>query len=227
MDMELIFDSFPILLEATRLTLLLVGADIVLGLVLAFVVALCRVSKNKCLRWPSYGFVFFFRGTPLLVQLFLVYYGLSQFEWIRASFFWPILKDPFWCALITFSLNGAAYTGELLRGAIEAVPAGQIEAGQAMAMSRFTLFRRIILPQAIRIALPGYSNEIVYTIKDSSLASAVTLLELTGMSRNIVARTYKPIEIFLAAACIYLVLVFIATRISGIAEYRLGKWKKS
>lgn len=222
MDFGLIVDALPKLIHATGLTLLIVALDLSLGIVFAFIVALCRVSKNPLLRWPAYGYIFFFRGTPLLVQIFLVYYGLSQFAWIRDSFAWPILRQPFWCCLIAFWLNGGGYIGELLRGAIEAVPAGQIEAGNAMGMSRFTLYRRIILPQAIRIALPAYSNEIVYTIKDSSLASTVTLLELTGMARNIVARTYKPIEIFLLAAGIYLLLVFVATRVSKYVERRLS-----
>lgn len=222
MDVELIIDALPKLLHATELTLLLVALDLSLGIIFALIVALCRVSKNPFLRWPAYGYIFFFRGTPLLVQIFLVYYGLSQFAWIRESFLWPMLRQPFWCVLIAFWMNGAGYIGELLRGAIEAVPSGQIEAGKAMGMSRVTLYRRIILPQAIRIALPAYSNEIVYTIKDSSLASTVTLMELTGVARNMVARTYKPIEIFIVAACIYLCLVFVATRISKYVERRLS-----
>nr|WP_319492999.1 ABC transporter permease subunit [uncultured Desulfobacter sp.] len=126
-----------------------------------------------------------------------------------------------WCALIAFCLNTAAYTGEVLRGAIEAVPAGQVEAGRAMGMSGWMLLKRIVAPQAVRIALPAYSNEFIYTIKDSSLASTVTLLELTGMARNIVARTYEPIEIFLVSACIYLFLVFIATQAFKWVETRL------
>lgn len=221
MDFELIIESLPKLLKATELTLLLVGMTIILGIVLAFVVALLRVSPKKYFRWPAYGYIFFFRGSPLLVQLFLIYYGLSQFEFVRESILWPIFRQPLWCALLAFCLNTAAYTGEVLRGAIEAVPAGQIEAGKAMGMSKWLLFRRIVLPQAVRIALPAYSNEVIYTIKDSSLASAVTLLELTGMARNIVARTYKPIEIFLVTSCIYLFLVFIATRVFKRVEKQL------
>jgi His/Glu/Gln/Arg/opine family amino acid ABC transporter permease subunit len=193
----------------------------VIGLILAFGVAMLRVSKKRYLRWPAYGYIFFFRGSPLLVQLFLIYYGLAQFEWVRDSVLWPLLRQPMWCALLAFCLNTAAYTGEVLRGAIEAVPAGQVEAGRAMGMSGWMLFKRIVAPQAIRIALPAYSNEFIYTIKDSSLASTVTLLELTGMARNIVARTYKPIEIFLVTACIYLFLVFISTQAFKWVEKRL------
>lgn len=221
MDFELIIDALPKLLKATEMTLVLVGITAVAGFILAFVVAMLRVSPKRYLRWPAYGYIFFFRGSPLLVQLFLIYYGLAQFEWVRDSFLWPLLRQPMWCALLAFCLNTAAYTGEVLRGAIEAVPAGQVEAGRAMGMSGWMLFKRIIAPQAVRIALPAYSNEFIYTIKDSSLASTVTLLELTGMARNIVARTYKPIEIFLATACIYLFLVFIATQAFKWFEKRL------
>nr|WP_321396719.1 ABC transporter permease [uncultured Desulfobacter sp.] len=221
MDFELIIDSLPKLLKATQITLALVGITAVVGLVLAFGVAMLRVSKKKYLKWPAYGYIFFFRGSPLLVQLFLIYYGLAQFEWVRDSFLWPLLRQPMWCALIAFCLNTAAYTGEVLRGAIEAVPAGQVEAGRAMGMSGWMLFKRIVAPHAVRIALPAYSNEFIYTIKDSSLASTVTLLELTGMARNIVARTYEPIEIFLVSACIYLFLVFIATQAFKWVETRL------
>lgn len=223
MDFALMAESLPKLLKATELTLLLVGMTIVLGLALSVVVALLRVSPRKYLRWPAIGYIFFFRGSPLLVQLFLIYYGLSQLEIVRDSFFWPVFQHPFWCALLAFCLNTAAYTGEVLRGAMEGVPAGQIEAGRAMGMSRWTLYRRIVLPQAIRIALPAYGNEVVYTIKDSSLASTVTILELTGVSKNIVASTYKPVEIFLLAAGIYLTLVFIATRMLNLWEKRLQR----
>ena len=222
MDFDLIIDALPKLIQASGLTLVLVGLDLCLGIIFALFVALCRVSKNALLRRPAYAFIFFIRGTPLLVQIFLIYYGLSQFQWIRESFLWPVLAKPFWCALIAFWMNGAGYIGELFRGAIEAVPHGQVEAGKAMGMTNFTLYRRIILPRALRIVLPAYSNEIVYTIKDSSLASTVTLMELTGMARNMVAKTYKPVEIFLVAGCIYLFLVFVATRCSKYVERRLS-----
>nr|WP_320012756.1 ABC transporter permease [uncultured Desulfobulbus sp.] len=222
MDVVLMLEALPKLLRATELTLLLVGMTLVLGLALSFVVVLLRVSNKKILSWPATGYIFFFRDSPLLVQLFLIYYGLSQFEAVRASILWPIFREPLWCTLLAFCLNTAAYTGELLRGAIEAVPSGQIEAGRAMGLSTWMLYRRIILPQAIQIALPAYSNEVVYTIKDSSLASVVTLMELTGMARNIIAQTYKPLEIFVLAASIYLLLVFVATRIFKWLEKRLA-----
>lgn len=221
MDFALMWESLPQLLRATQLTLLLVGVTLVCGLGLSLIIAFLRVSPKKCFRWPAYCYIFVFRGSPLMVQIFLIYYGLPQLECIRDSFLWPLLRQPLLCVLLAFCLNTAAYTGEILRGAIEAVPAEQVEAGLSLGMSGWQLFKKIVLPLAVRIGLPAYSNEVVYTIKDSSLASIVTLLELTGMARNIVARTYRPIEIFCLAACIYLVLVFVATQFLKKIERRL------
>lgn len=212
MDFQLILESLPKLLSATLLTLNLVAVSMALGMVLAVPIALLRLSKHKWMMAPAFGYIFFFRSTPLLVQLFIVYYGLSQFPSIRSSFLWPILREPYWCSIIAFTLNTSAYTAEILRGAIQSVPWGQIEAGLAMGMSRFLLFRRIIIPQAILIALPGYTNEVILLLKSSALASTVTLLELTGMTRNIIAVTFKPIELYVTAGCIYLMLVFLITR---------------
>lgn len=218
MDFALIWESLPKLLSATKTTLSLVALSWIFGLVFAFVVALCRVSKIRPLKWGAYGYIFFFRGTPLLIQLFLIYYGLSQFESVRNSILWPLLKQPYWCALLAFTLSAAAYIGELLRGGIQAVPHDQVEAGLAIGLTRLQIFKRIVLPQAVRITFPAYGNEIVYAIKDSSLASTVTILELTGMASTIVSRTYKPIEIFFVTGCIYLFLVFVVTRIFFFIE---------
>ena len=220
MDFELIFESLPELLKGTVLTLKLVSLSLVLGFIMAVPLALMRLSRYIWLAAPAYGYIFFFRGTPLLVQMFLVYYGLSQFSEIRQSVFWPILREPYWCAIITFTLNTSAYTGEILRGAIQSVPRGQIEAGMTVGMSNFQLFRQIVVPQAARMALPGYGNEVILLLKGSALASTVTLLELMGLTRNIIAETYRPIELFLLAGCIYLFLTFILTRIFMLVEYK-------
>ena len=159
MDFELMLDSIPALLRGSILTFELVGLSMLFGMLMAMPLALMRVSKRIWCVAPAYGYIFFFRGTPLLVQIFLVYYGLSQFDWVKESIIWPILREPYWCAIIAFTLNTAAYTGEILRGAIQAIPHGQIEAAQSVGMSRIMLLRRIIAPQALVIALPGYSNE--------------------------------------------------------------------
>lgn len=224
MDFDLILYALPQLVHAAGLSLLFIALGLSIGSVFAVFVALCSVSGNPLLRRTAQAYIFVVRGTPLLVQIFLIYYGLSQFQWVRDSLFWPVLKDPLWCVTIAFVINGGGYIGEVLRGAIQAVPPGQIDAGRAMGMSRATLFRRIILPQAVRIGLPAYGNEVMYTIKDSALASTVTLMEITGTARNLVAKTYKPVEIFLVAACIYLCLVFFAICIEKYIEkkFRIG-----
>jgi len=214
--------SLPALLSGTVLTLQLVGLAALVGLAIALPITFARISRNPMAWVPAYGFIFFFRGTPLLVQIFLIYYGLSQFPAIRSSAAWVILREPFWCALIAFSLNTAAYTVEIARGAIQAVPRGQIEAAMAVGMSRWTRMRRIVIPQAIRIGLPAYGNEIILLIKASSLASTITLLDLTGTARTISSVNYMPVELLTTAALIYLSLTFLITRLFKLAEYRLS-----
>jgi len=218
---NVIFDSLPKLLEGTLLTLELVLLSLLVGAVLSIPLALMRVSGNPLIRIIPLAYTFFFRGTPLLVQLFLFYYGLAQFESVRESMFWPVLREAYWCALIVFTLNTTAYTTEILRGAIQAVPSGELEAGLAVGMSRALMLRRIALPIAYRIALPAYSNEIILMLKGSALASTITLLDLTGMARTVIARTYMPIEIFFAAGCIYLLLTFIFVQAYRLLERRM------
>ncbi|GAA0592226.1 ABC transporter permease [Caenispirillum bisanense] len=209
MDMQVFLAAFPELLKGAWLTLQLVGVAILIGFTIALPVALLRVSANPWVRALPFAYIFFFRGTPLLVQMFLVYYGLSQFEAVRASFLWPVLREAYWCAIIAFSLNTAAYSAEILRGAIQAVPPGEIEAARALGMSRALTYRRVILPRAFRICLPAYGNEVILMIKSSALASTITLLDLTGMARKIIAVTYQPVETFAAAGVIYLVMIFL------------------
>lgn len=223
MNIEVVIDNIPKLLEGALLTIELVVLALALGMVFALPTALMRVSANWLLRGPAYAYIFFFRGTPLLVQIFLIYYGLGQFDAVRESIFWPILREPFWCAIIAFALNTGAYTAEILRGAIEAVPRGQIEAARAFGMSPSVCYRRVILPQAWRIALPAYGNEVILMLKGSALASTITLLDLTGMARTIIARTYMPVEIFLAAGVIYLLLTFAFTNGYRLLERKLNR----
>ncbi len=219
MDFGVMADSVPRLLEGAGLTLQLVALSLAIGMVLALPLAAMRTSGLWWLNGPAYGYVFFFRGTPLLVQIFLVYYGLSQFATVRESVLWPILREPYWCAIIAFSLNTAAYTTEIVRGGIRSVPHGEIEAARALGMSRWQAFRRIVMPLAIRQALPAYGNEIILMLKGSALASTITLLDLTGVARTIIARTYMPIELFAMAGVIYLVMTFFIVR--GV---RLTEW---
>lgn len=222
MNFEVIFENLPKLLDGALLTVELVVFSGLGGLALAFPLALARCSTRWWLRAGPWAYIFFFRGTPLLVQLFLVYYGLSQFEAVRASFLWPILRDAWWCALITMALHTAAYIAEILRGAIQAVPRGEVEAAHSLGMSAWQVQRRIVLPRAVRIALPAYSNEVILMLKGSALASTITLLELTGMARTVIARTYMPMEIFLAAGVLYLLISFALVQVFRLIERRLG-----
>ena len=214
-------DSVPQLLGGMWLTLQLVGSALALGAVGAVVTALLRLSANPLLSWPAYAYVFVFRGTPLLVQMFLIYFGLGQFEFVRDSFVWPVLREAYWCAILALTLNTSAYASEIVRGGILSVPFGQVEAARAYGMPGFMVFRRIVMPQAIRQALPAYSNEVILMVKASSLASTITLMEITGIANRIISRTFAPVEIFVVAGGIYLAINFIATRALRHAEWRL------
>jgi His/Glu/Gln/Arg/opine family amino acid ABC transporter permease subunit len=221
MDWQLMADSVPRFLAGAELSLWLSLLALVFGGVLAVPLALARVGRFRPLNYAAYGFIFFFRGTPLLVQLYLIYYGTGQFEVIRDSFLWPVLRQPFSCAVIAFALNTAAYQAEILRGGIAAVPVGEIEAARAIGMSGWLLLRRIILPQAVRLALPAYGNEIILVVKSSSLASTITLLDITGVARTIVSESFAVYEAFLEAGMIYLFMNFAVTRAVALVEHRL------
>jgi polar amino acid transport system permease protein len=198
--------------------------SIVLGGIFALPIALARISPVAWIRAVPFAYIFFFRGTPLLVQIFLVYYGASQFDAVRDSFLWPILREPFWCAIIAFTLNTSAYTAEIFRGAIQAIPQGEVEACKVIGMTKFQMYRRVLLPRAFGIVLPAYGNEIILMLKGSALASTITILDLTGMARTIIARTYTPMEIFLAAGAIYLVISIVIIAIFRQIELRQNRY---
>lgn len=221
LNLELMWESVPDLLGGLLVTLELTVLSLILGLALALPLAALRTARSPILWMPAYGYITFFRGTPLLVQIFLIYYGTGQFDWIRETPLWPLLRQAYWCAILAFSLNTAAYTAEILRGAIRAVPKGEIEAGLALGMSRWLVFRLISLPRAFRLALPAYGNEIILVIKSSSLASTITLLDITGVARTLVAHTYAPYEVFLVAGALYLLLVLATTRLLALVEHWL------
>ncbi|WP_324734358.1 ABC transporter permease [Pseudomonas paeninsulae] len=221
MNWELIIKWLPKIAEGAMLTLELVAIAVIAGLILAIPLGIARASRHWWLRALPYGYIFFFRGTPLLVQLFLVYYGLAQFEAVREGPLWPLLRDAYWCAVVTLTLHTAAYIAEILRGSIQAIPPGEIEAARALGMSNLRTLVHIILPRAARIGLPAYSNEVILMLKASALASTITLLELTGMSRTIIARTYQPVEIFFAAGLFYLVAAYVLVQAFRVLERRL------
>lgn len=206
------------------LTIQLVLISAVLGLMLAIPVALARLSPNRIISGIAMAYSLFFRGTPLLVQIFLIYFGLSQFDFVRQSFLWPFLREAYICALITFVLNTAAYSGEILRGGILAVPRGEIEAARASGMSPFTAYRLVILPRAFSIILPAYSNEVIILMKGTSLASTITLLELMGVSQLAASATYEPIQVFAIAGVIYYMLTLVITRFFKVLEGRYNRY---
>jgi octopine/nopaline transport system permease protein len=222
MNVQLMWDSLPQLLGGLALTLELVALALLLGFGVAVGIALLRLSPYRPLSAFAYLYVFVFRGTPLLVQIFLIYYGLGQFEAVRQTFLWTFLREPFWCAILAFTLNTGAYTSEIIRGGIQSVPFGQIEAARACGMSRLLIFRRIVFPIAIRQALPAYGNEIILMVKATSLASTITLMEVTGIARSIIAQTFQPVEIFIVAGAIYLTINFVVTRAIRHVEWRLS-----
>jgi polar amino acid transport system permease protein len=220
-----IWEYFPRLLQGAWLTLELVAVSGLLGLLLAVPLALMRASANPAINAFPYAYIFFFRGTPLLVQIFLIYYGASQFDAVKESLLWPILREPYWCAIIAFSMNTAAYAAELIRAAIQAIPKGEIEVSMALGMSKLTMIRRIVLPRAAGIVLPGYSNEVLLMLKSSALASTITLLDLTGMARTIIARTYTPLEMFFAAGMVYLAMAAVLILMFRLLERRLNRYQ--
>jgi len=221
MDFTFLLDTLLQLVSGTPLALELAASSIALGAGLGLVVALLRLSRFPAFSAFGWLYVQVVRAVPLLVLLFLIYYGVSQFPWVRTSVLWPVLRDPYRCTLIALTINTSSYASEIIRGGLLAVPRGEIEAGRCCGMSGLMLFRRIILPVAIRQALPAYSNEMIAMVKATSLASLVTLMEVTGIAASIASETYRPIEVFVAAGAIYLAINFVITRVTMLLEHRL------
>lgn len=209
MDWQLAYESLPALFEGLLITFILVVLSLAIGGVLAVPLALMRVSRNPFLWMPVYGYVYLMRGTPLLVQLYLIYYGVSEIPGIQQSFLWPFFREAWYCVILSFSLNTAAYQAEIFRGAIQAVPHGEIEAARAVGMSRALQYRRIILPRAFRIALPAYTNEVILMLQASALASLVTIRDLMGSAGAIVSLTYDPWSIYIPTAIIYICVTYV------------------
>ena len=209
MDLELMANSFPKLLNAAVITLKLLSASLVIGLFVGLFFAILRLNKNIFLNKFAYGYSYVFRGTPLLVQIFIIYFGLGQIEYLRSTFLWVILKEPYWCAIIAFALNTGAYTSEILRSAFQTIKPGIVEAGKSLGISNKIIFYKIQIPIAIRQSLPAYGNEIILMMKGTSLASTVTIMDLTGVAKYIISTTFKPIEVFIVAGGIYLFMTFI------------------
>ncbi len=220
MDLELMINSFPKLLNATMVTLKLLSLSLFFGLFIGLLFAIMRMSKNLIFNKFAYGYSYLFRGTPLLVQIFIIYFGFGQIEFIRESFLWVILKEPYWCAIIAFALNTGAYTSEILRSAFQTIKKGYIEAGKSLGISTKIIFYKIQMPIAIRQSLPAYGNEIILMLKGTSLASTVTLMDLTGVAKYIISTTFKPIEVFIVAGSIYLFMTFLIHNFIKFLEKR-------
>ncbi len=218
MDFELMINSLPKLLSAAVITLKLLSVSLVVGLFIGLLFAILRLNKNIFINRFAYGYSYVFRGTPLLVQIFIIYFGLGQIEYLRSTILWIILKEPYWCAIIAFALNTGAYTSEILRSAFQTIKPGVIEAGKSLGISNTIIFYKIQIPIAIRQSLPAYGNEIILMMKGTSLASTVTLMDLTGVAKYIISTTFKPIEVFIVAGGIYLFMTFIIHNVIKFLE---------
>ena len=218
MDFELMINSFPKLLNAAVITFKLLSVSLIVGLFIGLSFAILRLNKNIFINKFAYGYSYVFRGTPLLVQIFIIYFGLGQIESLRSSFLWVILKEPYWCAIIAFALNTGAYTSEILRSAFQTIQPGIIEAGKSLGISNKIIFYKVQIPIAIRQSLPAYGNEIILMLKGTSLASTVTLMDLTGVAKYIISTTFKPIEVFIVAGGIYLFMTFIIHNVIKFLE---------
>ncbi|KDN30427.1 amino acid ABC transporter permease [Vibrio fortis] len=216
MDFSLIVESFPIYLSGLWTTAWMVTVALVIGLFVAIPLAIARNSHNMLINGPAWSFIYFFRGTPLLVQLYLIYYGMDQFFPVKDT----LWENAWFCALVAFILNTSAYTAEIIRGAINGLPKGEVEAAKAYGMSTPKTYRRIILPSALRRALPAYSNEVIFMLHGSAVAGIVTIMDLTGAARLVNSRYYAPFESFLTAGLFYMALTFIIIAIFKYAEKR-------
>jgi len=220
MDFQVIIDNLPLYFQGLLTTVILVITSLILGLCLALPIALLATSKNRWMSMLPKAYIYFFRGTPLLVQMYMIYHGMGQFEAIRESFIWVIFKEAYACALIAFALNTAAYTAEILRGTIEQTAFGEIEAARSCGMSNATVYRRIILPSTFRRALPAYGNEVIFMLQGSALAGVITIVDLFGAARIVNARNFVPFESYITAGLFYLALTFIIVYGFKRAEHR-------
>lgn len=223
-DISLIASSVPRMLVGIGLTFELMFLSAVIGLVLAILLLLMRLSGKWYLGWPAQVFIYVFRGTPILVQIFIIYYGLPQFEFIRESILWPILREPFGSAVVALSLNTGAYVSEILRGGVLGVDRGALEAATALGLNVRQKFIYITAPIATRLAIPAYSNDVISLMKATSLASTITLMDMTGIARTIVAQTFAPYEIFISLAIIYMILTLIIQRSFGRFERYMSRY---
>ena len=223
-DFAIIVDALPKMLMGIGLTFQLLIISAILGLTLAIGLMLMRISGKWYLSWPAQVYIYIFRGTPILVQIFIIYYGFPQLEFIRDSFLWPMFRDPFGCAIFALTLNTGAYVSEILRGGVVGVDRGILEAGSALGLSVRQKFIYLTTPIATRLALPAYGNDIISLLKSTALASTITLADMTGIARTLVAQTFAPYEIFISLAIVYMILTWILQKSLGRVERYLGRY---
>lgn len=220
MNLDAIVQSWPLYAAGAVTTARLLLMSLTAGLLAAIPLAVARASRRRWASAPVWAFTYVIRGTPLLVQLFLVYYGAAQFDAVRNSIAWPLLSSAWFCAVLAFGINTCAYTVEIIAGALRATPHGEVEAARSVGMSWWTMVRRILLPSALRRSLPTYGNEVILMLHGTSLASVVTLLDLTGAAREVNSRFFLPFEAFVTAALCYLALTFALVAAFRRAETR-------
>lgn len=209
MRFDLVAKNWEMFAEGMWMTLQLTGLSLFIGFCIALPFGMIRAKSNGIASKLINAYVYAFRGTPLLVQLYLIYYGLSQFEVVRQSFAWGLLRDAWWCALIAFSLNSGAYATEIIRGAVKSVPRGQLEAAESLGLSPFKVNWLVLIPIALRRSLPQYGNEVVFMLHGSVVASVITIQDILGAGRTLNARYYLAYEGFLTAAALYMALAFV------------------
>jgi len=220
LNQSLLFRNFIEVLLGLDNTLLLLIISLPVGFFLSLIFAIGRVSENKLLSKTIASYIFVIRGTPLLVQIYLIYFGLGSVEFIRESFLWYLLREPFWCGVLALTINTVAYGSEIFRGGIQSVTKGQIESGLSLGFNKLMLLRKVILPIALRKVLPSYGNELILMVKATSLVSLTTYMEMTGIARKIMATTFAPVEAFIAAGILYLFLNFLMVQFVKYLEWK-------
>jgi arginine/ornithine transport system permease protein len=220
MRVDLVLAHWQLFAEGVWMTLQLTAIALSVGFLIALPAGIARARRTPYASPAINAYVYLFRGTPLLVQTYLVYYGLSQFEWIRTSWAWTFLRDPWWCAVIAFSLNSGAYATEIIRGAIETTPKGELEAGRALGLAPRQVTRLLLIPSALRRALPQYGNEAVFMLHGSVVASVITLQDILGAGRTLNSRFYLAYEGILTAALLYMAITFLIVLIFRRLEWR-------
>ncbi len=208
MRVDLVLQNWPLFARGVWITLELTAIALAVGFCIALPAGIARARRVRWVTPLLGGYVYLFRGTPLLVQTFIIYYGLSQFGWIRDSWAWIFLREPWWCAVIAFSLNSGAYATEIIRGAIETTPKGELEAARALGLSPRQVDALVLIPSALRRALPQYGNEVVFMLHGSAIASVITLQDILGAGRTLNAKFYLAYEGFLTAAILYMAITF-------------------